>query len=192
MIPQHRGDKRAASCGWLFGSTLPAAVMGALRWPHAAARDPLCHVDTHSAWPFLLVEGLEMVLNPSGRVWKALGYSSPMLQTHFPGISLQWFGSGETPIVSSSAVPASQGASLRPVFSFFISVCAVCHRGNLRCLGLFSAAVFKSKCFACTIKNVVHDTLSDTEIYNQIKLAASIAKQLNWQLSGSNLNLEEV
>lgn len=29
MIPQHRGDKRAASCGWLLGFTLPAAVMGA-------------------------------------------------------------------------------------------------------------------------------------------------------------------
>jgi len=110
---------------------------------------------------------------------ESTGLFSLMPQTGFPDIYLQWFCPGQTPSVSSSAVPASQGAPSLPPSSFFISVCAVCHWGNLICLGLCSALVFKSKRSAHTIKNVLHDTLGDMEIYSQIKVAASTAKQLN-------------
>lgn len=90
-------------------------------------------------------------------------------------VSLQWVCPGEAPGVSSSAVPGSLLASCLLV----LYLCVHCHRSNLRCLGLFSAVVFKNKHSACTLRNVLHDTLSDREIYNQIKVVASTAKQLN-------------
>lgn len=191
MIPQHRGDKCAASCGWLFSFTLPAEAMGASTLTRCSSQSPpVPHGCGRPLWltcPYggRTEDGSKLIWQSEEGTGLFLPDATDRLSRHFLARVLSG-GNTKCLIFCCPCIPGSPRASSLLV----LYLCVRCHRSNLRCLGLFSALVFKSKRFARTIKNVLHDTLSDMEIYNQIKIVASTAMQLNWQLSGWILNLE--
>lgn len=126
MIARRGGAECAASCAWLLGCARAAGATRALPLDAAATGHLLCPpaVGAHPDGPVLEAEGLEVVLNPSGRVRKAVGSSTLTPRTGFLDILCNAFFWGITKFLILYC-PCVPGSPLKPPCLICTSVCAV-------------------------------------------------------------------